>query len=537
VAGGSPGPSAPTGNVIRVGVVGVPTSINPLTARSQPDRDLAALVFSGLVRLGANDAILPDLADRWSSDKAGTHWTFRIRPTAQWQDGDPVTADDVVFTIKLLRDPAYTGQFKGSWNEITVKKVDSLTVQFTLKTPLGDFLQLARQPLLPSHLLKAVPIQALTDSAFSSAPVGAGPYRLVFWDSEHALLQLASASDADGSDGPGASASAAPNASPASDGAPQLELRFYETAAALADAYRAGEVDIADGLPGAAAQQLDALPNTHIVRDPRATLTAVLLNLRTDSGNAQLRDQVVRHALLMTIDRPKLVQDVLGGLGNRADSLIPPTSWAYVKSAAKALPFDTTRAAQALKAAGWRKVNGKWHPPGSKNIFTLSIITTTKAANPVAYQAAQFVAASWRTFGFTVKVAALAPNVLVADHLLQAKFTAAVVDMNIGLDPDLYPLLASRQAGVGGSNLSGVQSLVLDNLLVNARKPGTLAQRRSAWAKLETFLSDAQVILPLAFRDDPLVVSSRVTGPSPNTLGDLSDRFWDVLTWRLASGG
>ena len=125
----------------------------------------------------------------------------------------------------------------------------------------------------------------------------------------------------------------------------------------------------------------------------------------------------------------------------------------------------------------------------------------------------------------------------MGERLSQANFTAAVVDMNIGLDPDLYPLLASRQAGIGGSNLSGVQSLVLDDLLIAARRPGTLAKRRSAWAKLEAFLSTAQVTLPLAFRDDPLVVSDRVAGPRVHLQGDPSDRFWDVLSWRLVSAG
>jgi ABC-type transport system substrate-binding protein len=226
----------------------------------------------------------------------------------------------------------------------------------------------------------------------------------------------------------------------------------------------------------------------------------------------------------------------MGGMGDRADTLVPPTSWAYVKSAARAMPYDTTRAAKALKSDGWRKVNGKWHPPGSKSIFLVEILTTTKAANPVVWGAAQFVARSWRSFGISVRVIALAPADLI-ERLSGADFTAAVVDMNIGLDPDLYPLLASRQAGIGGSNLSGVQSLVLDELLIAARKPGTLAERRGAWAKLEQFLSRSEVMLPLAFRDDPMVVSERVVGPRPRLVGDLSDRFWDVLTWRLASAG
>jgi cationic peptide transport system substrate-binding protein len=291
---------------------------------------------------------------------------------------------------------------------------------------------------------------------------------------------------------------------------------------------------MADGLPAAAAQQLEALPDTHLIRDPRSTLTAVLFNLRTN--HLTIRDERVRQALLQAVDRPKLVADVLAGFGRRADSLLPPQSWAYVARSAKPVPYSTKHAAQLLKAAGWRKVTGHWHTPGSKKIFTLQIITLTRATNPVVYAAAQFVAGSWRSFGITVTVAALTPNAL-AQRLAGANFTAAVVDVNIGLDPDLYPLLASRQAGSGGSNLSGVQSLVLDELLVAARKPGTLAQRRGAWAKLEAFLAESQVILPLAFRDDPMVVSDRVIGPAPHLQGDLSDRFWDVLTWRLASGG
>jgi ABC-type transport system substrate-binding protein len=292
---------------------------------------------------------------------------------------------------------------------------------------------------------------------------------------------------------------------------------------------------MADGLTPAAARELDPLPGTRVVLNPRSTLTAVLFNLRTNQPI--LRDQTVRQALLRAIDRAKLVQDVMDGFGIQADSLIPPGSWAFVKKAATPVEYSTTQAAKQLQKAGWRKVNGKWHPPGSKSVFSLEVITTLRSVNPVVWEAAQFVARSWRSFGITVKVVALAPNQMVGERLSKAKFMAAVVDMNIGLDPDLYPLLASRQAGVGGSNLTGVQSLVLDDLLIAARKPGTLAQRRGAWAKLESFLAQAQVTLPLAFRDDPLVISDRVSGPVRHLQGDRSDRFWDVLTWRLASGG
>ena len=92
-----PGSSAPAA-VARPyveGALGVPGSVTPLTARTQVDRDLVALLFSGLVRNGPGGTIVPDLAERWSVDKAGKTWTVDLRDDARWQDGQPVTADDV----------------------------------------------------------------------------------------------------------------------------------------------------------------------------------------------------------------------------------------------------------------------------------------------------------------------------------------------------------------------------------------------------------------------------------------------------------
>ena len=197
------------GGVYVEGAVGHPTYLNPLLAAfNDADDDVASLAFSGLTRLSRDGTVVPDLSTAWTVSPDGLVYTFTMRD-ATWQDGQPVTADDVVFTIGLLRDPAYNGPFKGSWNEITVRKVNTQSVQFTLKTALGDFLQLARQPLLPSHLLKTVPIQALTDSAFSAAPVGAGPYQLLEWDSTMAILLRVGSGDTSGpSASPGPSASA-----------------------------------------------------------------------------------------------------------------------------------------------------------------------------------------------------------------------------------------------------------------------------------------------------------------------------------------
>ena len=246
----SAGASAPVSAIYREGTIGRPSSINPLTARTQADRDLVALVFSGLVALGPDGTYRPDLASGWSVDAKGKTWTFTIRPEARWQDGEPVTSDDVVFTVNVLKSPGYTGALAASWREVSVTALDARTVVFELTTPIGGFLQAATIGLLPAHLLSETPIETLADDPFSVQPVGAGPFVLTSWNAETATLIPAIAVDLPATD-PGASPppseapvpselpapseSASPSEAPAeASGAPSAELPSVSPAASAA---------------------------------------------------------------------------------------------------------------------------------------------------------------------------------------------------------------------------------------------------------------------------------------------------------------
>ncbi len=158
--------------------MGRPSSVNPVTARTQADRDLVALLFRGLVRSGRDGRPVADLATGWTVEAKGARWTFRLRPDARWQDGVPVTSDDVVYTVRVLQDPSYAGPLAAGWQGVTATAIDARTVQFDLAVPLGGFLQATTQPLLPAHLLASVPVADLADSPFSLRPVGNGPFAL-----------------------------------------------------------------------------------------------------------------------------------------------------------------------------------------------------------------------------------------------------------------------------------------------------------------------------------------------------------------------
>lgn len=584
-------PSGPT--VYREGVVGRPTSITPVTARNRADRTLVGLIYSGLVKLGPDNTLVPDLAASWTVDKSGQTWTVAIRPDAAWQDGQPVTADDVVYTVSALKDPSAAGGLAAAWADVTVQALDAKTVRFTLGSPVGGFLAALTQPLLPSHLLTGVPMSDLATGDFSRSPVGSGPYQLVQLDDSRAILvpagatapastPAASASTpsadaaASGSAAPSGSSSAssgagpstatasamagspsiasgaqsatpaapsgpaaAPSPTPAATPAPdpsarpveRIEVTFYDTEEALAAAFQAGEIDGAAGLSAATTKALAATPRASVLDYPTTTLSAILLNLRPT--HPELADPNVRRALLAAVNRAAIAAGALGGQARVADTLIPPESWAYDPAKVAKVGYDQSGAAKLLKAAGWTRSGGKWTAPKAKKPYAIELLTVPADVNPRLAAVAEAVRQSWTALGITVTVTPLSGTALAA-RLKTGDFGAALLDIESGLEPDLYPLLDSSQVRANGSNRSGYQDPALDKLLEAARQPGTVAQRQAAWGALLGGLSVRLPVLPIVWADEQVVVRG-LSGTSPRLIVHTGDRYWDVLAWRLAA--
>jgi peptide/nickel transport system substrate-binding protein len=537
-----PGASAPTdGRPYVEGMLGAPASISPLTARTQVDRDLVALLFSGLVRNGPGGTILPDLAERWSVDSSGKTWTVDLRADARWHDGEPVTADDVLYTIRTLQDPAYTGPSSTSWNEVAVTASGPRRVVFTLQTPLGGFLQALTQPLAPAHLLADIPVDVLGDDAFGRQPIGSGPFAMVdLTDQSASLIPAVELVAGEGSASPSPSAALDSLTTPAPTQRPSrpvpylsgMEFRFYTDPEKLAADFRAGSLDAASGISRQMAAELGATPGTRLLRYPGATLTTVLLNLRPD--HPEFANPAVRSALLQAIDRGRLIDEAYAMSATSAAGPIPPSSPLFDPAVQPVVRYDRKGASKALTKVGWAHKDDGWHLPNAKTALTLEVLSPTQDTNPSLFRAAQAVVRDWKSLGFAVTHVALPPGEFVTDRLATGTFQVAVADVIVGLDPDLYPLLASSQTLTGGSNVMGVQDPALDALLVKARAPGKDADRIAAYSALEKQLAAGRYLLPLAFADEVVVVHDTLEGPILRQVSDPSDRFWDVLTWRLA---
>jgi peptide/nickel transport system substrate-binding protein len=539
----TPEPTLPSPATYREGVVGVPEAIMPVVARTRAERTLVGLIFSGLVRLGPDNTYEPDLAASWTTDAKGKAWTFKIRDDAEWQDGEPVTADDVVFTVEALKDPAASGAMAGAWAEVTATAIDPKTVRIQTATPIAGFLAAATQPLLPAHLLADVPLADLAKSDFARAPVGTGPYFLAEIDDRQAVLIPAAMAGQPDQEAP---TSVAPTPTLDSLGTPaptatpphalpyleQIEIHFYDDDTAAADAFAAGEVDAIAGLPPVDAAALATEAGVERVRYPTTTLATVLLNVR--ASHPELRDARVRRALLGALDRTAIVQGALGGDGTAAQALVSAESWAFDEASAAPVKYDLKAAGKLLTEAGWKKGKaGAWTAKGGKAPYKLQLLTVPADANPGLAQVSAAIAKAWTDFGIATEVVET-PAADLADKLRGGEFAAAALDITMGLEPDLYPLLASSQVRGSGTNLSGYQDPALDTLLEAARKPGTPEQRMAAWKALLAGLATRQPLLPIAWHAESVLFRG-VEGPTPRFISGPGDRFWDVLAWRLAA--
>jgi len=166
-----------------------PKSFNPITAQETSSTAIIGYVFEGLTRTnGVTLAVEPSLAKEWTVSPDGLVWTFALRQDVRWSDGQPFSADDVLFTFKdLIYNPDVPSSerdiFTIDGKEILVEKVDAFTVRFTLPTKFAPFLRSLSTSILPQHKLAA----AVKEGRFNftwgiDTPVedivGTGPFRL-----------------------------------------------------------------------------------------------------------------------------------------------------------------------------------------------------------------------------------------------------------------------------------------------------------------------------------------------------------------------
>jgi hypothetical protein len=171
-------PQPEQGGVYTEGLVGSLGRLNPLLDwNNSADRDVDRLLFSGLVRFDERGMPQADLAEAWGVAQDGTVYNFSIRPNAVWHDGEPVTSDDVIFTIEMIKGVGslYPQDIKDLWSKIEVTRLNDKNLKFTLPEPFVPFMDYLTFGVLPKHLLESVPPEQMANAEFNINPVGTDP--------------------------------------------------------------------------------------------------------------------------------------------------------------------------------------------------------------------------------------------------------------------------------------------------------------------------------------------------------------------------
>jgi ABC-type transport system substrate-binding protein len=510
---GVPGGELPSGEgVLTIGVVGIASKPLPLFAETAADRAVVALTYRGLTRLDASGWPGPDIASGWSVGADGLSWTITLDPAAHWQDGSTVSAADVLTTIALASELGTAG---GYWQSITAEEgSDAGTVRLSASRALANLpTMLGSLPLLSATQFAGLTAAQIPDSDAAKVPQGTGPYRITTISSGGA--GLARRADLLAADRAALTA--------AGTSAEKIALYFFPDAASALRGWSASSLDQLVGLDIADARRGTAARGETIELGS-TVFSGIAANLRPGTV---LRDPRLRAGLAALLD-PVAITTVFGG--SVARTPISPLSWGWtaLQDTKTGVDFATSQ----FKAVKWKKGADGWSLP-SGSAASLEILTLPALAHPVDAAVAAQAAAAWTAFGIPTRVTELSPIDLTS-RLASGTFQLAVLNVDVGIDADLYPLLGSAAVLTGG-NVVGIQLRDLDLLLNRVRQPGDRAARTAALVALQKWLVETNYILPIRFRAVELLTSSRVTQVGPMLVNEAESYLRAVLSFRLAT--
>jgi len=491
-------------------IVGSPLRVNPLYAAfNDTDKDLAALVFSGLTRLGPDGTVLPDLAESWEVSPDARVYTFHLRHGITWHDGTPFTANDVIFTWSALSDSDFKGEpsLGQLWRQVDCGKRDDFTVVCELPQPFAPFPAQATIGILPRHRLEGLSAEGLFIAPFNEQPIGTGPFILRTLDSQMALLE------------------SNPHYHRGEPLAAEMELRFFPDYASAAAALQDGEVHGLFLGPEAAPDILEQLQqDTALQRLASHRNSYTLLYLNT--AMPPLDDSSVRQAFLYALDRAAIIADRLDGRARLADSPIVRGTWAYSDDI-ESYPYDPQKALSLLAESGWQ-INSRGVLEKEGRELLLTILTDNDAERvAIGLQ----IVGQLRAIGVDGSLEPRPASELVSNFLLPRRFEAAIYGWDQGYDPDPYPAWHSSQVGERGLNLAGYADRRLDEVLSEARQTSDLEKRKALYKEFqEIFAEDVPSIL-LFYPVYNYFLDKDVKGVSLGILFEPSSRFANVHEW------
>ena len=508
------------GGSISEGIIGTPRFVNPILATSPADQDLVALIYSGLMRKNSDGTITPDLAKSYTMSSDGLTYTFVLKNNIYFQNGEPVTADDVIFTINEAKDPTIQSPRAVDWSGVTATKIDDKTIQFTLKQPYPSFLDNTTLGIMPASVWNNSAIE-LNNANID--PIGSGPYMIK-------SLSKESSGVIDSYDLTSFKKFAL--------GEPyitNMNLYFYSDEASLVGALENGTVDQISSIT-----PLDAnILKERNYQIESAVLPRVFGLFFNQNQNILFTDKVITKSIDQVIDKNQIVQEVLYGYGVPIDNPIPPNILPYQQISTS----SNLSQAQVLQNVennlakdGWSKgpdgflqktTTGK----NKKKTSTELEFSISTGNAPELATTAELIKEDLAQVGIKVDIETYDVGNLNQSVIRPRSYDALLFGEIIDHESDLYAFWDSSQRKDPGLNVAMYTNAKVDTLLENASTEINEQARDKDYTQFETYIAQD---IPAVFLYSPsfiYVVSPDVKNLTLNQIINPSDRFANVYEW------
>ncbi len=510
------------GGIYAEAIEGKIDTLNPLYAKSEAEESARQLLFTSLVSYDDTGRIRNDLASSIKIDATGRLYDVAIRSDAKWSDGQRLSADDVVFTLNLMKNPAARSVMGASWQGVTIEKIDENKVRFKLPVAYAAFQDALTFSILPEHVLRDIEPGMLRENAYSLAPVGSGPFVLTLLqqigegDNEHQIAHMA----------------ANTNYFRRPIKLDRFELHAYARSEGMVRAAKTHDVNAIVRTTNRDLMH-NELPSDFSVKRT-AVNNGVYAFFNTESEF--LKEVKLRTALWQSVDAAKLRRSLDPHVKQLylpfiASQIGEPDTLSYAPA------FDRAAAGKVLDELGWKL--------GSDGIRTKDAVKLELrvAVNKTARHEAllEELGKQWQTVGVKVTPYIFeqqSDGESFAQSVLRPRdYDVLINEVAIGANPDVFAYWHSSQASALGLNFSNYKNKVADEILVSARQRSELALRAEKYKSFAKRWSADAPAIPLYQSVIRYAYTNRTTSfDEKSVLPTTSSRYTNITQWTAEQG-
>lgn len=486
-----------TGGSYTEATLGKVNSLNPLFATTASEKALSKLMFATLSAPDYSGHTGLDLAASIRADDSGKVWTIKLRDNLKWSDGDPITVDDVLYTISVIQDSNVNTSYTSNLAGVTVTTAEDQIV-FTLPAAYANFPSALNIPILPAHILAEVEPELLFEHSFSTSPVTSGAFNY-------------NATQSIGTDG-----EMLVYLTPSTTyykGQPLLAsftVHAYLTEEDIIAALNSGAVTAtAELLPSHA----DQITSTNIYQKQTALASGVYAFMNCNSP--VFSNKSLRQAVQTGVDVDALRASVNGEA--RLD--YPLLSSQIELSSYPALPERNTEVAKALVAAA-----------GLPEDVTINVVTVSTGRLP---SLAEKFTEQLKTLGLNANAVVYDPSQDFLMGVIRPRsYDILIYEIELGPDPDIFAYYHSSQATSTGLNLSNYRNSLSDDLILGARSTMDATTRATRYQSfLQNWVDDVPAIGIYQTNLSYYLNKNVRSFSEDNRLAYPTDRFVDVVRW------